>query len=80
MTVQTCEVVQHPGTLSGQGRLALQVGLKKCTQSDHDMDVTHFSAQVFHWTGGQEVSHAPQQRTDELERKNKSKISMLTLY
>lgn len=77
MTVQTCEVVQHPGTLSGQSRLTLQVGLKKCTQSDHNMDITHFSAQGFHWAGEQEVSHAPQQRTDELE--SKSKISMLTL-
>lgn len=79
-TVRTCEVVEDPGTLSGQGRLGLQVGLKKCTQSNHDTNVAHFSAQFFHWAGGQEVSYAPQHRTDELERKNTMKMSVKIPY
>lgn len=64
----TCEVVDNPGSLSGQGWLAVQVGLKKRTQRDHKMNVTNPRAQVFHWAGGQEVSDAPQQGADELER------------
>lgn len=67
--LKTCEVVEHPGTLSGQRRPRLQVSLKNRTQSSHDMDVAHLSAQVSHWTGCREVSHTPQQRTDELQRR-----------
>lgn len=72
----TCEVVEDPCALSGQGWLSLEVSLKKCTQSNHQTNVSHLSAQVFYRAGGQEVSHTPQQRTDKLEEEEHGKKTM----
>lgn len=65
-TTQTCEVVQHPGTFSSQGWLGLEVGLKKCDQSNHHANIAHVPAQGFYWAGRQKVSYTSQQWTDEL--------------
>lgn len=65
-TAQTCEVVEHPGTLSGQGWLGLEIGLNKCNQSNHNANITHVTTQGFYRAGRQKVSDTSQQWTDEL--------------
>lgn len=63
----TCEVVEDPDCLSGQGHMTVQVGMNKFTQGNNEMNIAHMRAEIFHRAGRQEVPNTPQQRPDQLQ-------------